>query len=139
MRYWLFKTEPEVFSWDDLARRGADGEPWDGVRNHQARAAMEAMAAGDRGLLYHSGRERACIGVVEVVASAHPDPTDGTGRWSCVDIRAVEPLARPVTLAAIRGRPELADMALVRQSRLSVQPVEAEAWRAVLAMGAGEG
>ena len=139
MRYWLFKSEPSVFSWSDLVARGPAGEPWDGVRNYLARNTMRAMAVGDRGLFYHSQTERACVGLVEVAADAHPDPTDDTGTWDCVDLRALAPLPRPVTLAAIRARPDLAGMALLRQSRLSVQPVEEAAWRAICAMGGTEG
>ena len=138
MRRWLFKSEPEVFSWDDLVACGAAGQAWDGVRNYAARNHMRAMAPGDRGLFYHSQVERACVGIVEVCAAAHPDPTDDTGTWDCVDLRAVAPLPRPVTLAAIRARPDLAGMALIRQSRLSVQPVEDAAWQAICALGGVE-
>ena len=135
MSHWLFKSEPSAFSWDDLAARGATGEEWDGVRSHQARGAMERMRVGERGLLYHSQTDRAVVGVVEVVAAAHPDSTDDTGIWRCVDIRAVEPLPRPVTLAEIKARPDLAGMALVRQSRLSVSEVSDDEWRIVCEMG----
>lgn len=135
MRYWLFKSEPATFSWDDLLARGEAGEPWDGVRNHQARNNMREMAVGDRGLFYHSQTERACVGLVEVAATAHPDPTDDTGTWECVDLRALAPLPRPVRLAEIRARADLADIPLLRQSRLSVQPVDETAWRAICEMG----
>lgn len=135
MRYWLLKSEPEVFSWDDLVACGAAGQAWDGVRNYAARNHMRAMALGDRGLFYHSQTERACVGIVEVAALAHPDPTDDTGTWDCVDVRAVAALSRAVTLADIKVRDDLAGMALLRQSRLSVQPVEDAAWRTICAMG----
>lgn len=135
MRYWLFKSEPATFSWDDLVARGAAGEEWDGVRSYQARNVMREMAVGDRGLYYHSQTERACIGTVEVAAACHPDGTDPTGIWECVDIRACDPLPRPVTLAAIKARADLSAMALVRLSRLSVQPVTGDEWRIVREMG----
>ena len=138
MRYWLFKSEPSTFSWGDLVARGAAGEEWDGVRNYQARNVMRAMEAGDRGLFYHSQTERACVGIVEVAAASHPDSTDATGTWDCVDLRASAPFSRPVTLAEIRARADLAGMALLRQSRLSVQPVEPEAWRILCALGGVE-
>ena len=140
MRRWLFKTEPEAFSWDDLVARGDRGEPWDGVRNHAACNHMRAMAVGDRGFLYHSGAARAVVGVVEVVAEAHPDPTRGDDeRWDCVDLRAVAPLPEPVTLAAVKANRALAAMALVRQARLSVQPVAEAEWREVRRMGGLDG
>lgn len=132
---WLFKSEPAAWSWDQQVARGAAGEPWDGVRSHQAANNMRRMEAGDLGFFYHSQTERAVVGVVEVIAPAAPDSTDDTGRWECVTVRAVEPLPRPVTLAQIKARPELASMALVRQSRLSVSEVSEEAWRIVREMG----
>ena len=135
MPHWLFKTEPAAFSWADLVARGAAGEEWDGVRSHQARNVMDRMRAGERGFLYHSQTDRAVVGIVEVAAAAHPDSTDSTGTWRCVDVRAAEPLPRPVTLAAIKARPELVRMALVRQSRLSVSEVSEEEWRLVCEMG----
>lgn len=136
MRRWLFKSEPETWSWDDQVARGAEGEPWDGVRNHQARNVMRAMAVGDRGLFYHSGRAREIVGVVEVVAEARPDPTADDPRWECVDIRALRPLPRPVPLAAVKADPALADMALVRQARLSVQPVTDAEWTRIMVLAA---
>ena len=136
MRRWLFKSEPEAWSWDDQVARGAEGEPWDGVRNHQARNVMRAMAVGDRGLFYHSGRAREIVGVVEVVAEARPDPTADDPRWECVDIRALRPLPRPVPLAAVKADPALADMALVRQARLSVQPVTDAEWTRIMVLAA---
>ena len=136
MNHWLFKSEPETFSWDDLVARGPAGEEWDGVRNYAARNHMRAMAVGDLGFFYHSVGPKEIVGVCEVVAAAHPDSTDATGRWECVDVRAVEPLSRPVTLAEIKAEPALAEMALLRQSRLSVGPVTAAEWERVRAMGA---
>ena len=135
MRYWLFKSEPSVFGWDDLVARGASGEEWDGVRNYQARNNMREMALGDRGLFYHSQSEKAAVGIVEVIATAHPDSTTDDARWECVDIRAVSPLVRPVTLADVKAEPRLADMVLANNTRLSVQPVTAEEWRLVCTMG----
>ena len=135
MRYWLFKSEPSTWSWDDQVARGDAGEPWDGVRNYQARNVMREMAVGDRGFFYHSQDEKAVVGIVEVVAPSRQDPTTEDPRWDCVTIRALEPLPRPVPLAAIKARDDLVGMALVRQARLSVQPVEPAAWRAILEMG----
>lgn len=134
MRYWLFKSEPSAWSWDDQQARGAAGEEWDGVRNYQARNVMREMASGDRGFFYHSQDERAIVGIVEVCAEAHPDSTTEDPRWECVDIRAFKPVIRAVTLDAIKADPRLADMALVRQPRLSVQPVSPEAWRILCEM-----
>ena len=135
MTHWLFKSEPATWSWDDQVARGADGEEWDGVRNYQARNVMRQMAVGDRGFFYHSGPEKAVVGIVEVCAAAHPDSTSEDDRWDCVDIRAVAPLPRPVTLARIKAEPALAEMALVRSARLSVQPVTDAEWRIVCEMG----
>ncbi|MGR3484242.1 MAG: EVE domain-containing protein [Paracoccaceae bacterium] len=128
MRRWLFKTEPEAFAWDDLVAAGV--EEWDGVRNAAARGHMRAMAPGDRGILYHTGTVRACVGIVEVASAPHPDSTDPTGSWDCVDIRALAPLARPVTLAQVKAA--LPDMVLARQPRLSVQPVTEVEWARLL-------
>lgn len=138
VRYWLFKSEPATFSWDDLVARGAAGEEWDGVRSYQARNVMREMAAGDRGFFYHSQTERACVGTVDVLAASHPDSTDDTGTWDCVDIRAIAPLPRPVGLSAIKADAALSGMALVRLSRLSVQPVTAQEWRVVCMLGGVE-
>jgi predicted RNA-binding protein with PUA-like domain len=135
MRYWLFKSEPSTWSWDQQVARGGAGEQWDGVRNYQARNFMREMALGDLGFFYHSQSEKAVVGIVEVIATAHPDSTTDDERWECVDIKAVEPLARPVTLDQIKAREELADMVLVKNSRLSVQPVTEAEWRVVRAMG----
>lgn len=128
MAYWLFKSEPDGWSWDEQKREGAKGAEWDGVRNFQARNTMRAMKQGDLGFFYHSGEERRVVGVVKVVAEAHPDSTDGTGAWECVDVAAVADLPRPVTLAEIKANKELKDMVLVKNSRLSVQPVSAKEW-----------
>ncbi|MFO7920352.1 MAG: EVE domain-containing protein [Nioella sp.] len=135
MRYWLFKSEPSTWSWDDQVSKGDAGEEWDGVRNYQARNVMRQMAVGDQGFFYHSQSEKAVVGVVEVCAEAHPDSTTDDPRWDCVDIKAVAPFPRPVTLAEIKADPRLADMVLVRNSRLSVQPVTEEAWRIICGLG----
>jgi predicted RNA-binding protein with PUA-like domain len=135
MRYWLFKSEPSTWSWDQQCAKGAAGEEWDGVRNYQARNFMREMAVGDLGLFYHSQTEKAVVGIVEVIAEAHPDSTTDDPRWECVDIRAVESLPRPVTLDEIKAREDLADMVLVRNARLSVQPVTAQEWAIIRAMG----
>lgn len=134
MSFWLFKSEPDVFSWDDLVARGPAGEPWDGVRNYQARNNMRAMKVGDRGFLYHSNIGKEIVGIVEVIAEAHPDPSTDDARWECVDIRAVEKLPRPVTLAEVKGDPRFAGMMLVTSSRLSVQPVGPGEWADILAL-----
>ena len=135
MRYWLFKSEPATWSWDDQVAKGEAGEEWDGVRNYLARNNMREMRLGDLGFFYHSVGEKAVVGIVEVIAEAHPDSKTDDERWECVDVRAVEPLPRPVTLAEIKARPELAGMALVKQSRLSVSPVTEEEWRLIREMG----
>jgi predicted RNA-binding protein with PUA-like domain len=132
---WLFKTEPEEHSWEMQKARGAKGEPWTGVRNFVARNNMKAMQLGDLGFFYHTGDEKQIVGVVEVCALAHPDPKDPTGVWKCVDVRAVCDMPRPVALAAAKANPRLANMALVRTARLSVQPVTVEEWREVCRMG----
>ena len=135
MRHWLFKSEPDTWSWDQQAARGAAGQEWDGVRNFQARNFMREMAVGDLGFFYHSGGEKAVVGVVEVIAAAHPDSTADDPRWECVDLRAVAPMPRPVTLAACRADPRLAEMVLVKNSRLSVQPVTPAEWAAICDLG----
>jgi len=123
MAHWLFKSEPESWSWDDQVRAGAKGQEWDGVRNFQARNHMRAMRVGERGFFYHSGGEKAVVGLVEVIAPAHPDSTSEDPRWECVDLKAVAELPQPVTLAEVKANPRLADMVLAQNSRLSVQPV----------------
>jgi len=139
MAHWLFKSEADTWSWDDQVAKGAAGQEWDGVRNFQARNHMRAMAVGDLGFFYHSGDIRAVVGVVEVIAAAHPDSTSKEPRWQCVDIRAVAPLERPVTLGEIKDTPALADMVLVKNSRLSVQPVTDAEWETVCGMGGYRG
>ncbi|MGM0660091.1 MAG: EVE domain-containing protein [Pseudomonadota bacterium] len=139
MRFWLFKSEPSAWSWQDQLDRGDAGEEWDGVRNYQARNFMREMALGDRGFFYHSQREKAVVGIVEVIAEAHPDSTTDDPRWDCVDVRAVKSLPDPVTLDAIKADPRLADMALVRNPRLSVQPVTDAEWRIICEMGGVSG
>lgn len=132
---WLLKSEPDVFSWDDLVARGAAGEPWEGVRNYQARNNMRAMAVGDLGFFYHSNEGREIVGVLKVLRPAHPDATDPSGTWACVDVVAVAPFATPVGLEAVKAEPRLAQMMLVVNSRLSVQPVTADEWAVVCRMG----
>ena len=135
MRYWLFKSEPSTWSWDDQVAKGDDGEEWDGVRNYQARNFMREMKIGDKGFFYHSQKEKAVVGLVEVIAEAHPDSTTDDERWECVDIRAIGAMNTPVTLDQIKADPRLADMVLVKNSRLSVQPVTEDEWNAVRALG----
>jgi len=135
MAYWLMKSEPGAFSWDMLVSRGAKGEGWDGVRNYQARNNMRAMKIGDQGFFYHSSEGLEVVGILEVIALAHPDRTDDTGKWECVDVKAVAPMPKPVTLEAIKANPKLAKMVLVNNSRLSVQPVTADEWVEVCRMG----
>lgn len=135
MAYWLMKSEPGTWSWENQKKDGKKGAEWDGVRNFQARNNMRAMKQGDLAFFYHSVGEQACVGIVKVVVEAHPDSTDPTGRWVCVDVAAVADLPKPVTLAEIKDTPQLKDMVLVRNSRLSVQPVAASEWRKVCALG----
>jgi len=135
MAHWLFKSEPNTWGWADQVAKGAAGEEWDGVRNYQARNNMRAMKRGERGFFYHSLKEKAIVGIVEVIAEAHPDSTTDDPRWECVDVKAVKPLPTPVTLEMCKADPRLADMVLVNNSRLSVQPVTDEEWRIVCAMG----
>jgi predicted RNA-binding protein with PUA-like domain len=134
MAYWLFKSEPSTWSWDDQVAKGAEGEEWDGVRNYQARNFMRAMKLGNKGFFYHSQSEKAIVGLIEVCAEAHPDSKADDPRWDCVDIRALEPVPHPVTLDQIKADPALADMVLVKNSRLSVQPVTEAEWRHICAL-----
>lgn len=134
MAYWLFKSEPDAWSWDRQKKKGKAGQEWDGVRNYQARNNMRAMKVGDHGFFYHSNEGKEIVGIVEVCREAHPDSTDKTGKWDCVHIRAVEDMKRPVTLAEVKAEPRLAEMALVTSMRLSVQPVTQAEWRIVLEM-----
>lgn len=131
MRHWLFKSEPSTWSWDQQVAKGDAGEEWDGVRNYQARNFMREMTVGDRGFFYHSQKERAIVGIVEVIAEAHPDSTTEDERWECVDIKAVMPVANAVTLDDIKADERLSDMVLVKNSRLSVQPVADKEWRII--------
>jgi len=135
MAYWLLKSEPHTWSWDQQKKEGRKGAEWDGVRNFQARNNMRAMARGDLAFFYHSGEEKSLVGIVKVVREAHPDSTDGTGQWDCVDVAAVTDLPRPVTLAEIKAEPSFKSMVLVGNSRLSVQPVTAAEWKKLCAMG----
>jgi len=135
MKYWLFKSEPSTWSWDQQLARGDAGEEWDGVRNYQARNNMRLMEVGDRGFFYHSQTQKAIVGTVEVIAEAHPDSTTDDPRWECVDIRAISSLEKPVTLDVCKLDPRLQDMVLVKNSRLSVQPVTAAEWRVICEMG----
>ncbi len=134
MAYWLFKTEAATWSWDQQLKKAAKGEPWSGVRNHQAANNMKAMATGVSGFFYHSGDEKRIVGIVEVIGLYRPDPTDATAKFGLVDVKAVRALPKPVSLADIKAVPKLKDMVLVKNSRLSVQPVTAAEWQTVLAM-----
>ena len=134
MAYWLFKSEPSTWSWDQQVAKGDAGEEWDGVRNYQARNFMRQMAMGDQGFFYHSQKEKSVVGIVEVIREAHPDSTTDDPRWECVDIKAVCPVKTPVTLDQIKADPRLQEMVLVKNSRLSVQPVSEPEWQAVLAL-----
>ena len=133
MNHWLVKSEPGCWSWDDHVAKG--GEPWDGVRNFQAAKYMKAMSIGDTAFFYHSQKEKACVGLLEVVREAYPDPTDETGRFVCVDFKACQPLVQPVTLKQIKEDPRLSGIALIKQSRLSVMPIEQDHWDLICAMG----
>jgi predicted RNA-binding protein with PUA-like domain len=134
MNHWLVKSEPDAFSWDQQVANGV--EPWTGVRNHLAKKNLQAMRKGDLALFYHSNIGKEVVGVVEVVREAYPDPTAEAGSpWVCVDMRAVGPMPQPVTLAAIKAEPKLADVALIRQSRLSVMAIAPEHWALVTEMG----
>jgi predicted RNA-binding protein with PUA-like domain len=136
MAHWLLKTEPEEYSWDDQVKRGAKGEAWTGVRNFTARRHMTEMKKGDRAFFYHTGDEKQVVGIVEVIREAYPDPTDEKGVFKSLDVKAVKPFPKPVTLAAVKAETRLKDMALVKYSRLSVQPVTPQEWKIVCAMGA---
>lgn len=133
--FWLMKSEPDVFSWGDLVAKGDSGEPWTGVRNFLARNNMKAMRVGDLGFFYHSNIGKEVVGVLEVIALAHPDATDDTGTWECVDVKAVCAMPRPVALTAVKASKKLAKMNLVTSMRLSVQPVTSAEWKEVCRMG----
>jgi predicted RNA-binding protein with PUA-like domain len=135
MKYWLVKSEPSVWSWDQQVAKGAKGEAWTGVRNYTARQHLVAMKKGDLAFFYHSNEGKEIVGIAEVIKEAYPDPTDKTEKFVCVDIKAVKPLPAPVTMAAVKAEKKLAEMALVKFSRLSVQPVTAEEWKLVCKMG----
>ena len=139
MAYWLFKSEPSTWSWEDQMAKGDIGEEWDGVRNYQARNFMRDMAVGDRGFFYHSQKEKSVVGIVEIIAQAHPDSTTDDDRWECVDIKAIAPMPEPVTLDRIKSEEALGDMILVRNSRLSVQPVTEAEWHRICSMGGWSG
>lgn len=133
MNYWLFKSEPDAWSWQQQVAKGT--EPWTGVRNHQAAGNMKAMKTGDLGFFYHSNIGREIVGIVEVAREYYPDYTDETGRFGMVDVKTVRPFKTPVTLAQIKQTPALSNMALLRQSRLSVCLVTAEQWALICEMG----
>jgi len=138
---WLVKSEPDAFSWDQQVANGV--EPWTGVRNHMARNNLRAMKKGDRAFFYHSNIGKEIVGVVEVAREAYPDPSvapdDPKGEWLCVDMKTVGPMPTPVTLAAIKAEPKLADVALIRMSRLSVMPITPEHWKLICKMGGWKG
>ena len=135
MAYWLVKSEPSVWSWDMQVAKGAKGEAWTGVRNHTAKQNLKEMKKGDRAFFYHSGVGKEIVGIVEVAKEHYPDPTDKTGAFVVVDFKAVQPLKTPVTLADIKADARLKNMALVKYSRLSVQPVTADEWKAISKLG----
>ena len=135
MAYWLFKSEPFKWSWDQQKAKGEEGEEWDGIRNYLARNNMRQMKLGDRGFFYHSNKGLEVVGIVEVCALSHPDSTTDDPRWDCVDIKAVCDMPEPVTLKAVKANPKLAQMSLVTSMRLSVQPVTDDEWQEVCRMG----
>lgn len=137
MQFWLVKSEPDAFSWDQQVLNKV--EPWTGVRNHMAKNNLKAMKKGDRAFFYHSNIGKEIVGIVEVVREAYPDPSIEPGEkgdWVCVDMKAIKPVPEPVTLAALKGDARFADLALVRQSRLSVMPVSPEFWDLICGLGA---
>ena len=136
MAYWLLKTEPDEYSWDDLTKRGANGDAWTGVRNFTARRHLKEMKKGDRFFFYHTGDEKQIVGIGEVLRESFPDPTaEKNEPWVAVTTVADKPLPKPVTLAAVKAEPRLKDMALVKYGRLSVQPVTEAQWKLVSKMG----
>ena len=139
MAHWLFKSEPDVFGWDDLVAKGRAGEQWDGVRNYQARNNMRAMQIGELGLFYHSNIGKEAVGIVEVIALAHPDTTSPDPKWECVDIRAVRKLPRAISLDEAKAEPRLREMVLVNNSRLSVQSVSDAEWTVILELAGDQG
>ncbi len=132
MAYWLLKTEPDEFSWQHLCAAGARGETWDGIRNHQAAGYLRRMRAGDEAFIYHTGKDKRIVGIAAVLGEAFADEKDETARFVAVKVRAVEPLAKPVTLATIKGTPALVEFVLLRQGRLSVMPVTAAEWQEIM-------
>lgn len=136
MAYWLMKSEPDAWSWDQQVKKGAKGELWSGVRNFTARANLKAMKKGDLAFFYHSNIGKEVVGIVEIIREHHPDPTAEEGSaWVVVDVQAVKPLPKPVTLETIKKTAKLKDMALVKYSRLSVQPVTESEWKLICKMG----
>ena len=135
MKYWLFKSEPDSWSWQMQKKKGAKGEPWSGVRNHTAKQNMMAMKTSDQGFFYHSGDEKAVVGIVEVIGDYRPDPTDEKGLFGLVIVKAVKDMPKPVTLAQCKANPKLKQMSLVTSFRLSVQPVSPAEWEEVCKMG----
>jgi predicted RNA-binding protein with PUA-like domain len=135
MAYWLMKTEAETFSWEMQKKRGAKGEPWSGVRNWQAARNMKNMKKGELAFFYHTGDEKRIVGIIEIIGEYRKDPTDETGKFGLVDVKAVKDVPRPVTLAEIKATPKLKDMILVKYSRLSVQPVSDAEWKLICQMG----
>ena len=135
MKYWLVKSEPSTWSWDQQVAKGAKGEAWTGVRNHSAKLNMIAMKKGDRAFFYHSNEGKEIVGIAEIIKEHYPDPTDESAKFVCVDIKADKPMPTPVTLKAVKAEPRLSEMALMRLSRLSVQPVTADEWKLICKMG----
>jgi predicted RNA-binding protein with PUA-like domain len=135
MAHWLIKSEPATWSWDDQVKVGAKGTAWDGVRNHLAKKHLMAMKKGDRAFFYHSGEEKRIVGVVEIIGDYQPDPSDKTGKFGLVTVKAVTPLANPVTLKQCKTEKKLAKMVLLNNSRLSVQPVTNEEWAVIGRLG----
>lgn len=135
MAYWLFKSEAQTWSWEEQKKKGASGEPWTGVRNHQANNNMKQMKAGDLGFFYHSGDEKRVVGIVRVIGEHRPDPTDETGKFGLVVLEAVGDMPKPVSLADAKKEPALAEMVLLKNSRLSVQPMREAEWKLICKMG----
>ena len=133
--HWLLKSEPGTWSWDDQVKAGAKGTAWDGVRNHVAKKNLKAMKKGERAFFYHSGEEKQIVGIAEIVGTYRPDPSDKSGIFGLVDVNAVEPLPKPVTLAECRAEKKLSKMALLRYPRLSVQPVSDDEWVTICRLG----
>ena len=133
MAYWLIKSEPGGWSWDDHVREGV--AEWDGIRNHQANNNMKEMKVGDRAFFYHSVDEKRIVGIVEVIKEHYPDHTDAKGKFGMVDLRTIEAVPNPVTLAQIKAEPKLQELLLVRHTRLSVMPIDAKSWKLICKMG----